>query len=59
MHAFVAVDTIFNEILKVDIKWQCQWSLKFKSKVIRLRCGLTQDVVGCLCLMFDSVKHYG
>ena len=27
MHALVTVDTIFNEILKVDIKWQCQWSL--------------------------------
>ena len=32
MHALVIVDTIFNEILKVDIKWQCQLSLKFKSK---------------------------
>ena len=32
MHAFGVVDTIFNEILKVDIKSQCQWSLKFKSK---------------------------
>ena len=32
MHALVIVDTIFNEILKVDIKRQCQWSLKFKSK---------------------------
>ena len=32
MHALVFIDTIFNEILKVDIKLQCQWSLKFKSK---------------------------
>ena len=30
MHALVVVDTIFNEILKVNIK--CQRSLKFKSK---------------------------
>ena len=32
MHALVFVDTLLNEILKVDIKWQWQWSLKFKSK---------------------------
>ena len=32
MHALVIVDVILNEILKVDITWQCQWSFKFKSK---------------------------
>ena len=32
MHALVVVDTTFYEILKVDIKWQCQWSFKLKSK---------------------------
>ena len=32
MHALVIVDAILNEILKVDMTWQCQRSLKFKSK---------------------------
>ena len=32
MYALVVVDTIFNEILKVDIKMTIQWSLKFKWK---------------------------
>ena len=32
MHALVVVDTKINENLKVDIKRQCQLSLKFKLK---------------------------
>ena len=60
MHALVVVDTIFNEILKVNIKMTMSMKLEIEVEVIRLRYVLTQDVEGdALCLMFDSVKHYG
>ena len=54
MHALVVVDTIFNEILKVNIKMTMSMELEIEVKVIRLRCVLTQDVEGmpyALCVI--------
>ena len=43
MHALVIVDTILNEILKVDIKMAMSMELESLVEVIGLRCVLTQD----------------
>ena len=42
--ALVVEDTIFNKILKVDIKMTMPMELEIQVEVIRLRCVLTQDV---------------
>ena len=44
LHALVIVDTVFNEILKVDIKMAMSVELEIKVKVIGLRCVLNQNV---------------
>ena len=46
MHALVVEDTIFNEILKVDIKMTMSMELEIYAEVIRLRWVLTQNVEG-------------
>ena len=54
----MVVDTIFNEIQKVDIKMTMSMKLEIKVEVIRLRCVLNQDVEGityALCLIVLSI----
>ena len=44
MHGLMVEDTIFNEILKLDIKVTMSMELEIQVEVIRISCVLTQDV---------------